>query len=399
MKNKFFMGSIATPLILGAIVLAIAGSVYYFRRTPEVVIFFSILTVLVICALINFAKTDEQGITFFSFCLLPARYDYSDIIALKIITPAQTPDATGVPLLFLKNGRRKLLKLGLYSRKKQEELIALMKENGCNHPEFYQDLNRLDYWMTYARKHVMLRRLLIGGLLWLMGIIFLLWSTNALMELSGIFLILIGIPFFLYAFFSGLKKINIPEQLKTYLAGISQEESEKLIFSICGECKIGIGKISGGYLEKEDRYGLFPPAHSIIVLLIQLFFMLLSIFLGLTLLPHFLLAALGIIVLIWTTIFPRGVVFDWKENKIYWFRFFSSRSIPAKLKRQDVLNSSDLIALSLTIRNDETLQLSCVRKDGVYIPLAKAGTKWMPQLLSDTEKLAEKLGNLPIITI
>ena len=115
--------------------------------------------------------------------------------------------------------------------------------------------------------------------------------------------------------------------------------------------------------------------------------------------PHFLLVAIMILVLLWKTIFPRGVVFDWQEKKIYWFRFFSCKSIPAKMKYNDVLKAEDLTALGLSIRNDGVLMLSGVRKDGVYIPIAKASDKQMEQLFSDTMKIAKQLGDLPIITI
>ena len=168
---------------------------------------------------------------------------------------------------------------------------------------------------------------------------------------------------------------------------------------ICGECKISVGKISGEYREIDGRYGCFPPAHSVFALIMQVLFLALSIMLGLMMLPHFLLVSLLMIALIWKTLFPRGVVYDKTEKKLYWFRFFSCSSIPAKLKRNDVLNGSDLVALGLTIKNDGTLLLSGVRKDGVYIPIAMAADKQMEQLFSDSVKLAENLGNLPIITI
>ena len=96
---------------------------------------------------------------------------------------------------------------------------------------------------------------------------------------------------------------------------------------------------------------------------------------------------------------PRGVIFDRQEKKIYWSRYFSLKSIPSKIKKKDVLNESDLIALGLTIRKDNQLVLAGIRKDGVYIPVVRADLKRMEQLYSDTVIIAEKLGNLPVIII
>ena len=490
MNNKnFFIGSLWTPLIVGGIIAAVSILVYLSNPEFSVGLFFTILTVLVFCSLINFAKTDEEGITFFSFLFLPTRYKFSDIvtkITIKAKDDSRIPSAT---ILLLKNGKRKQLKLGLYPVKTQQKIQDILSEKIIADFSCYRNPNRLNHWLQYAWTQAILKSFLIGTLLILIGFIFqiktMIWDwrishwerTTAeivvnqteitkigetekeenyqlryryiyqgksytgskiagdskrlelayvpgscltcivnpekpeesallsryradwLMSLGGWLLIFIGFPFLLLSIIRLRKKILIPDELKKYSENFDPEKLQELTLLICGECKISVGKISGKYREIENRYGCFPPAHSVISIVVQLFFVAISIILGTQVMPHFLLVALMILVLTWKTIFPRGVVFDRTEKKLYWFRFFSCKSIPAKIKRNDVLNEADLVALGLTMKNDGTLILSCVRKDGVYIPVAAATGKRIDSLLSDAVKIAENLGKIPIIII
>ena len=482
MKNKrFFMGSILTPLIVGVIIVSV--SVISCLGNPEFStrLFFSLLSFFVIFSLINFAKADEKGITFFTFTFIPTRYNFSELIAKITLDAKPEVRSTGATILLLKNGKRKLLKLGLYPKKTQEYLLALLDSNIKTDLSFFHDESRWDYWFASKRKVVILERFLIGALLILIGLGFQVktfaWNwkakhwhqSTAVIECnehakdgsykfiykykfdgkiytgsqilggaekasskyvpgtalpcvinqknpsiaavltnyradwllcgSGIILMIAGLPFLIIAMILYLKKIVIPNELKKYPLQFSKETLKDLTFRICGECKISVGKISGGFRDIENCYGCFPPHRSIWSIIVQIFFFIISIFLGTNVMPHFLLVAIMILVLLWKTIFPRGVVFDWQEKKIYWFRFFSCKSIPAKMKYNDVLKAEDLTALGLSIRNDGVLMLSGVRKDGVYIPIAKASDKQMEQLFSDTMKIAKQLGDLPIITI
>ena len=475
------MGSILTPLIVGVIIVSV--SVISCLGNPEfsIRLFFSLLSFFVIFSLINFAKADEKGITFFTFTFIPTRYNFSELIAKITLDAKPEVRSTGATILLLKNGKRKLLKLGLYPKKTQERLLALLDSNIKTDLSFFHDESRWDYWFASKRKVVILERFLIGLLLILIGLSFqfktLIWNWKAnhwhqstaviecnqydndgsysfcykyefndeiytgskilggaekasstyvpgtvlpcvinpknpneaailtnyrddwLMCAGGIFLIIVGLPFVLVSMILHLKKIIIPDDLKKYPQQFTEETLKDLTFKICGECKISVGKISGGFRDIESRYGCFPPHRSIWSIIVQIFFFIISIFLGTNVMPHFLLVAIMILVLLWKTIFPRGVVFDWQDKKIYWFRFFSCKSIPAKIKYNDVLKAEDLVALGLSVRNDGVLMLSGVRKDGVYIPIAKASDKRMELLFNDTMKIAKQLGDLPIITI
>ena len=481
MKNKtFFAGSIFPPLIIGCITAVVSAVVYFMNPVFSVGLFFLLLTVLVTAALINFAIARDEEIVFFSFLCIPTRYKYSDIIS-KITLEAKPENRfTGATILFLKNGKRKLLKLGLYPAKTQKRILELLDSNINTDFSFFHDETRWDIWFQSNRKRVVIRRLFIGLLLILIGLIFqiktVLWNWKAghwnqssavievnqkdndvyqfryqyqhngktykgfrifggavkatsdyvpgmilpcvinpenpedayiitnyradwLLSAGGFLLIVAGLPFLFFSLILSRKKIQLPEELKKYPVKFAVEHLKELTFQVCGECKISVGKISGKFREIENRYGCFPPHQSVFSIIILLFFLALSVLLGIKLMPHFLIAAVIFAVLIWKTIFPRGVVFDWQEKKIYWFHFFSCRSIPAKIKYTDVLKAEDITALGLTIRNDGVLLLSGVRKDGVAIPVARASDKHMEQLFKDSLTIAKKLGDLPIITI
>ncbi|MBE6405686.1 MAG: DUF3592 domain-containing protein [Lentisphaerae bacterium] len=478
--KKFFRGSLIPPLVVGGIVAVLSGIAYWMNREFSVALFFSLLTILVIGALINYAKADEHGITFFSFTLLPTRYLYTDIVAIIQIDAKPENRVGAATILFLKNGKRKVLKLGLYPAKTQKEIQSWLESKVKTDFSFFHNTNRWEIWFQSARQKVVARRCLIGLLLILIGLTFqvktLIWNwkldhwtkTEAVVEehkktaedytfryrytfqgksytgsqivgdakradaeckpgvrlycivnpdapqeaavvtkyradwllcAGGWILIFAGLPFLIIAALLHRRKITLPEELKKHQILFSTERLKEMTFLVCGECKISVGKVSGKYREIEGRYGCFPPHRSYVSLLVQFFFLWISIMLGVHIMPHFYLAALLLVATIWKTIFPRGVVYDRTDGKLYWFRFFSCSSIPGSIKRNDVLKAEDVVALGLTIRNDGVLMLSAVRRDGVYIPVANASDKHMEQLFSDAVKLAQSLNNIPIITI
>ena len=224
-------------------------------------------------------------------------------------------------------------------------------------------------------------------------------GTDWITYVFGIPLFFLGGIIIISAVLSSLKKVKIPESLKDYIIQFEPQKILELTQLLKGECKISVGKLNGAYREINDRYGCFPLHHSWKADVVMLILFVLTIIGGRYMLPHFFLLSLLILILFYQNLMPRGVIFDRQEKKIYWSRYFSLKSIPSKIKKSDVLNDSDLIALGLTIRKDSNLVLAGIRKDGVYIPIVKADLKRMEQLYSDTVIIAEKLGKLPVIII
>ncbi|MBR2440690.1 MAG: DUF3592 domain-containing protein [Lentisphaeria bacterium] len=223
--------------------------------------------------------------------------------------------------------------------------------------------------------------------------------TDWITYVFGFPLFFMGGIIIITALLTSLKKVKIPESLKDYVIQFEPQKILELTQQLKGECKISVGKLNGAYREINDRYGCFPLKHSWTADIVILILFVLTIIGGRYVMPHFFLLSLLLLVLFYQNFMPRGVIFDRQEKKIYWSRYFSLKSIPSKIKKKDVLNESDLIALGLTIRKDNQLVLAGIRKDGVYIPVVRADLKRMEQLYSDTVIIAEKLGNLPVIII
>ena len=221
------------------------------------------------------------------------------------------------------------------------------------------------------------------------------WISNAL----GFFFLFLGCIGNICAVLPFWRKVEIPESLKDYIVQFEPGKVLELTQQVRGECQISVGKLKGAYREIDGRYGCFPLYHAWGTDLVMLILLILSILGGRFIMPHFFIVAALILFLFYQSYFPRGVIFDRVEKKMYWSRYFSLKSIPDKIKRNDVLSESDLIALGLTIKQDNHLFLTAIRKDGVYIPIVKADLKRMEQLYSDTVIIAGKLGNLPIIII
>lgn len=488
MKKKFWMGSLLTMLLIGCIMICISLLAFFMRQDLAAAVFFGILTLLVMIACINFAAANDKQITFYSYLFLPHNFRYDQIFAMYHLTHPQKKQFTAL-YFHLTNGERKRISLGLYSQKKQEEIIDFITEKLTLNEEFYRDRNRLDLWLKRSRIRNIGSNCLLGSIMILAGVIFqihtLSWDwkinhwtrTEAIIELNqeeviqisekekireyhlryryefngkrytgnkiaggaeklpsgitpgskipcivnpedpeesalltryradwisnfiGFVLLFFGIAGIIFTVIPLLRNVNVPEPLKDYIVQSEPEKVMELTKSLCGECRISVGKITGGYRELQDRYGCFPLSHNLCVIFILLILLVLSILGGRFVMPHFFLLSAGVLLLIYQNLFPRGIMFDLTEKKIFWSRYFSLKWIPEKIKRNHVLSTSDLTAIGLTLLKDNHLLLSVIRKDGVYVPVVKADLKHMEQLMSDSVILAEKMEKLPIIII
>ena len=474
MKRYFFPGNFYPALIIGGIFAAITVFVSITSKDSGTILFFIILTTLIITSLINFSFCNKNCITFFSFFFVPARFRWDQIAEICCVRNPKNSALSSL-IIYLKNGEKKQIKLGLYPSRTAEQIAEIMAENTPVDPEYYRNRERLDFWLGSARKKNPERIVFLCGLMIIAAALFQVktwywnWKTDGWKTIHGtvevnqeneyrysytyqgkqykgnqilengsvssqdkpgtpmiclvnpekpeesaaisrmpeailrkvisFLLTLFAVPILLLSLLSLAKKIKVPDSLKDYTAGFEPEEIKRISHSICGECKISIATMESGFCEIEGRYGCFPPSHSVTALIIMMIIFCGALFAGRYIMPHFFVLSIIMLILMWRTLFPRNAVFDNGEKKICWSRFFSCKSVPEKLNRNDILNETDLVALGLTYRNDNTVMLSGVRKDGIYIPIVKANINQMEQLFNDTVKIAERLGRIPVITI
>lgn len=186
-KKIFFRGTPVYALLFAGFFAAWAVFMYFVDGSfSNIVSFFIILSIFLGASLINFAVADQIKITFFSFLFFPNRIFFGQILSMYTI-----PDRRGIPekiCIFLNNGIRKIIYLGLYPDKKRQEIIDFISCRTAEHPEYYQDRESLSVWLKHARKKLFLRLCGIGLLLIISGTIFLFcaWNWDRKMSYWGI---------------------------------------------------------------------------------------------------------------------------------------------------------------------------------------------------------------------